>query len=221
MLLDHVLNAGPVAMALLGLSAIALAFLLERLWVQLAYPLFSRQGFSQCKQLVHDRQFEQAEQLLAGKRRGWKAAMAVLLANRHLDDDKRQQLAGNWLAAERRYLNARLKLVGLFGSIAPLLGLLGTVFGIILMFKSIAHNTGPVTPALLAEGMWAAMVTTALGLLIAIPALAASHGLEQLSQYRLHRIQDALNELNMTLQGAEEAESEQTVSPIPLAAEAA
>lgn len=196
MLLDHILNAGPVAIALLVLSILAFALLLERTWVQFSYPFFSSSGFARyCRVALHSDAFMDGEPTM-NKKHGWQAAMAMLWKNQGLKDDDRQKIAESWLENERRHLNARLRLVGLIGSIAPLLGLLGTVFGIIEMFKAIAHSTGPVTPALLAEGMWTAMVTTALGLVVAIPALAASHGLEQLSQARLQRIQDALNELN-------------------------
>ncbi|WP_461481287.1 MotA/TolQ/ExbB proton channel family protein [Porticoccus sp.] len=201
MLLDHILNAGPVAMVLLALSVLVSALLMERLWVQLSYPFFARKEFAECRRLVCHQEYSQVEKRLSGRPHGWETAIAELLKHRLLDNDTRQQMAVGWLENERRYLNARLRLVGLIGSIAPLLGLLGTVFGIIEMFKAIAHSTGPVTPALLAEGMWTAMVTTALGLVIAIPALAASHGLEQLSQARIQTIQDALNELNLVISG--------------------
>lgn len=207
MLLDHILNAGPVAILLLVLSVLAFALLVERLWVQMSYPFFVQKEFTKYCQMVRHQEFSKAEACLPGKPRvskkphGWKAAIVELLKARLLDNDLRQQISVEWLENEHRYLNTRLRLVGLIGAIAPLLGLLGTVFGIIEMFKAIAHSTGPVTPALLAEGMWTAMVTTALGLVIAIPALAASHGLEQLSQARVQKIQDILNELNLVLLG--------------------
>lgn len=213
MLFDHILNAGPVAILLLVVSVLVFALLVDRLWVQLRYPILKQKEFSQYRQILRLQGCSKAEAYLAGlpanakvsrfstESHGWKAATLVLLRNRQLENDLRQQISIEWLEGERRYLNTRLRLVGLMGAIAPLLGLLGTVFGIIEMFKAIAHSTGPVTPALLAEGMWTAMVTTALGLVIAIPALAASHGLEQLSQARLQTIQDVLNKTNLVLLG--------------------
>jgi biopolymer transport protein ExbB len=213
MLFDHILNAGPVAILLLVVSVLAFTLLVDRLWVQLRYPILKQKEFGRYRQILRLQECSKAEAYLAGlpagskvsrfstESHGWKAATLVLLRNRQLENDLRQQISIEWLEGERRYLNARLRLVGLMGAIAPLLGLLGTVFGIIEMFKAIAHSTGPVTPALLAEGMWTAMVTTALGLVIAIPALAASHGLEQLSQARLQTIQDVLNKTNLVLLG--------------------
>lgn len=69
-------------------------------------------------------------------------------------------------------LEKNINFLGTIGSIAPLLGLLGTVLGIIQAF--LAVNTGGVTdPALLAQGVSKALITTAAGMIIAIPVLMA------------------------------------------------
>lgn len=69
-------------------------------------------------------------------------------------------------------LEKNINFLGTIGSIAPLLGLLGTVLGIIEAF--LAVNTGGVTdPAMLATGVSKALITTAAGMIVAIPALIA------------------------------------------------
>ena len=69
-------------------------------------------------------------------------------------------------------LEKNLNLLGTIGNIAPLLGLLGTVLGIIESF--LAVNVGGNTdPALLAAGISKALMTTAAGMVVAIPALVA------------------------------------------------
>ncbi|MFZ3192971.1 MAG: MotA/TolQ/ExbB proton channel family protein [Moraxellaceae bacterium] len=69
-------------------------------------------------------------------------------------------------------LEKNLNLLGTIGNIAPLLGLLGTVLGIIESF--LAVNAGGTTdPALLAGGISQALITTAAGMVVAIPALVA------------------------------------------------
>lgn len=196
MILDHILTAGPVAWVLLCLSVIALTLLIERLWVHLSYPVFSQKKTTDCHALLKNNAFHAIEQLISTAKHGTGSALLALFNNRFLANDDRQEMATKWLALERNYLKSRLQLVALIGTLAPLLGLLGTVFGIINMFIAIAHNTGPVTPVLLAEGMWTAMVTTALGLIIAIPSLAASHGFDLLSQRRLQSTQAVLNQFN-------------------------
>ena len=67
-------------------------------------------------------------------------------------------------------LEHRLSYLGTIASIAPMIGLLGTVYGMILAFSIIAQG-GPPQPSQLAKGISLALVTTQIGLMIAIPAL--------------------------------------------------
>jgi biopolymer transport protein ExbB len=76
-------------------------------------------------------------------------------------------------ARELRRLNARLRPLAVVGVLAPLLGFLGTVFGMIQAFIDIALEDGLGRPELLAAGISQALVTTAAGLCVAIPAQAA------------------------------------------------
>jgi biopolymer transport protein ExbB len=63
--------------------------------------------------------------------------------------------------------------IGLIASIAPMLGLLGTVVGMVGAFDTISVTEGPVRPDALAGNISEALVTTVLGLIVAIPATAA------------------------------------------------
>ncbi len=77
-----------------------------------------------------------------------------------------------------RKIEAGLSWLGLISTIAPLLGLTGTVTGMIKAFMVIASST-TVNPSMLAEGIWEALITTAAGLLIAIPIHIGHHYLEK------------------------------------------
>jgi biopolymer transport protein ExbB len=59
------------------------------------------------------------------------------------------------------------------------MGLLGTVVGMVKAFQQVATAEGAVNPALLASGIWEALLTTVAGLVVAIPALLFHHGLSQ------------------------------------------
>ena len=75
---------------------------------------------------------------------------------------------------ENMKVEHRLSYLALIGSIAPMVGLLGTVDGMIMAFKVIANTTtGAPDPQSLAEGVATALFTTLVGLLLAIPAIAA------------------------------------------------
>ena len=89
------------------------------------------------------------------------------------------------------------------GVISPMLGLLGTVLGMILAFKAIATNAGPVNPNLVAEGLWEAMLTTAVGLAIALPSLLAAHIFTSIADRKIGIWQYHLNNLSFSYEGVD------------------
>lgn len=116
-----------------------------------------------------DRSPEQVEQdppaimtpLMAGVRAGAREKDLSLIGSRQV-----------------RELEKGLSWLGLIATIAPLLGLTGTVTGMIKAFMVIAESAA-VSPAMLAGGIWEALITTAAGLLIAIPVHIGHHYLEK------------------------------------------
>lgn len=90
---------------------------------------------------------------------------------------------GGWSAVEKAMEDAsaeqaarllrKVEFLSVIGNIAPMVGLLGTVTGMIFAFREVAESQGAARAAQLAEGIYQALVTTVAGLLIAIPALAA------------------------------------------------
>lgn len=74
---------------------------------------------------------------------------------------------------EMSRLERRISLLGTVAQIAPLLGLLGTVVGMIEVFQRIESMQGNYTASDLAGGIWTALITTAAGLTVAIPTLTA------------------------------------------------
>ncbi|MFA6029483.1 MAG: MotA/TolQ/ExbB proton channel family protein [Elusimicrobiota bacterium] len=69
-------------------------------------------------------------------------------------------------------LEERLAILGTLGSIAPFIGLFGTVLGVMRAFKDLAHATGA-GPGVVAVGISEALIATAAGLFVAIPAVVA------------------------------------------------
>ncbi|HTN77350.1 MAG TPA: MotA/TolQ/ExbB proton channel family protein, partial [Pirellulaceae bacterium] len=77
------------------------------------------------------------------------------------------------LAEQAARLFRKIEYLAVIGNIAPMLGLLGTVTGMILAFQQVANTEGSAGAADLAQGIYSALVTTVAGLTIAIPSLAA------------------------------------------------
>ena len=90
----------------------------------------------------------------------------------------------------------RLNILSLLASLSPLMGLLGTVWGLVVMFKRIAETNQAVTPALLADGFWEAMYSTMAGLVIAIPCLLVSGLLNTILEGLQNDFTRIINHLN-------------------------
>ncbi|MFH1538309.1 MAG: MotA/TolQ/ExbB proton channel family protein [bacterium] len=89
---------------------------------------------------------------------------------------------------QRRELEGGVAALGVIAQISPLMGLLGTVIGMIRAFMMIQTLGGQVEATHLAGGIWEALITTAAGLSVAIPALIFHHYFEG----RIGRIQAAI-----------------------------
>ena len=89
-----------------------------------------------------------------------------------------------------RKLEKHLSMLSILARLAPLMGLLGTVLGMISTFSEIANAQAGVNMNQLAGGIWQALITTAAGLVIAIPALFFLHHF----QSRVNAVASALSE---------------------------
>ena len=85
-----------------------------------------------------------------------------------------------------------LRTLGILGNTAPLLGLLGTITGMIKAFMVIEQAGGKVDAQALAGGIWEAMITTGVGLAVAIPLLLMLHFLEGGVERRAQRMGQCL-----------------------------
>jgi biopolymer transport protein ExbB len=79
--------------------------------------------------------------------------------------------AENIIEEEASKLYRKIEYLNVIGNIAPMLGLLGTVVGMIIAFQHLAESDGAAKPTDLAEGIYLALVTTVQGLIVALPAL--------------------------------------------------
>jgi biopolymer transport protein ExbB len=93
----------------------------------------------------------------------------------------------------------RLRVLAAISHLAPLLGLLGTVLGMVLAFAKIEGLQGAMKPADLAGGIWQALLTTVFGLVVAIPCMAAYHGFEGLADKIARRMQFVVTLLDEAL----------------------
>ncbi|WP_293947901.1 MotA/TolQ/ExbB proton channel family protein [Sneathiella sp.] len=137
---------------------------------------------------------------ISGAKERYGQLAGYLKDNQNQPKAVRDELVGVALNDLRRPYYNGIKMLRLIGMISPILGLLGTILGIIAAFKVIAVQTGPVSPALIADGLWEAMLTTAAGLIIALPALLMAHLFSSFSDRQLEGFCQELNRLSLTFE---------------------
>lgn len=100
------------------------------------------------------------------------------VANREMSQKSKEAEIMRVGSADIRYLESYLRPLEMVAMISPLTGLLGTVIGMIQAFSKLSLSGTRVDPTMLAGGIWEALLTTAGGLAVAIPALAAHYILD-------------------------------------------
>ena len=92
-------------------------------------------------------------------------------------------------------MNGYIRLLELIAMISPLLGLLGTVLGMIQSFQELEMAEGAANASVLAGGIWQALLTTAAGLLVAIPAAVGASLLSARIERAAQAIESAVGQL--------------------------
>lgn len=114
--------------------------------------------------------------------------------------EKRIALMGS---QQVREWEKNLRGLATIANVAPLLGLLGTVFGMIRAFMKIQQLGGQVDASVLSGGIWEALLTTAAGLTVAIPVLIAYHYFEGKVDNYSSQLKNSVGEYLESLSGEE------------------
>jgi len=169
-MLEIVKSGGWLMLPIIICSIISAAIILERLWTLQPGRVLPRNLTRQVWEWVSKNQLNHThiESLHHGSPLG--EILAAGLANRHRERDVIKESiedAGRQVVHDlERFLNS----LGTIAAITPLLGLLGTVIGMVKVFAAITtHGVGD--PTVLAGGISEALITTAAGLTVAIPSL--------------------------------------------------
>ena len=93
------------------------------------------------------------------------------------------------------YYSSNLNSLQVIATIAPLLGLLGTVFGMIEAFQQMEMAGKNVDPSILSGGIWEALLTTAVGLSVAIPIVVLESYFRNLIERFKNNIENAVTKI--------------------------
>jgi biopolymer transport protein ExbB len=195
---------GLLAWPLTFCSVLSLTLIVERIMFLLSVTFFSiGHNRNAIDQLVRLNQQNRSNLKQCA---GWKGkyscdAIEYFSEHEQLPKPLREEVLCLWLSQRTKRLRAHLPWLTLIAVIAPLLGLLGTVLGMIQAFQSLAAHSGPVQPSLVAEGLQQAMLTTAVGLSIAVPTLLFLHAFRVVATTISSRVEVLLNRANLMLEG--------------------
>ena len=200
--LDLIEKGGPVMFILLGFSIFAFAIIFIKL-MQFFSAALSRTN--KIEEILSKLNGRNAKKLLVEIQK-IKNPMARIIevviltkSDRRFDKESREAEISRIISIEIRNLENYLGGLEVVASISPLLGLFGTVLGMIKAFLNLEKAGSQIDPALLAGGIWEALLTTAFGLAIAIPALAAYHLFENKISNTRDKINDAVVRTNTLL----------------------
>jgi biopolymer transport protein ExbB len=197
-LMAELAHGGVGIVVIAALSVLALAVVFERLanfrLVKVAPPDLA----DEAQALWQAGAFEQLRERVDGADSSLARILAWMVAQRHLPAPALAARVAEMAAAELRLQQQKAYALNVVATVAPIVGLLGTVVGMIESFHVIAFN-GMGDPTLLAGGISKALVNTAAGLSVALPALALHHvfrnrmvGIGIALERQLNRILDGL-----------------------------
>ena len=200
--LDLISKGGPVMFILLGFSIFAFAIIFIKIIQFLSAALTKT---NKIEEVLAKLNGSNAKKLLS-EIQNIKSPLARIIEivivtkrDKRFDKESREAEISRIISLEVRTLENYLGGLEVVASISPLLGLFGTVLGMIKAFLNLEKAGSQIDPALLAGGIWEALLTTAFGLAVAIPALAAYHLFENKISNTRDKINDAVVRTNTLL----------------------
>lgn len=185
---DWFIKGGPVMYPLAALSILALAIIIERLLVLRERRFLDPADVAVVSQLLAARDFARALGYCRERQGPFATLVSTLIDNRNAPYDELREIMEDTGRHQLRQLQRGLSGLATVVSAAPLLGLLGTVLGMIQVFDAVSA-TGTGRGEYLAGGIAQALITTAAGLIIAIPTLFMHSYLETRAESLVHAIE--------------------------------
>tara|TARA_B100000900_G_scaffold412142_1_gene433314 strand:+ start:1097 stop:1723 length:627 start_codon:yes stop_codon:yes gene_type:complete len=171
------IKGGPVVYILLGLSIYVLSIIIYKLHVLYKVSFFRFDVTEESLTMWLNNSKEDAYTAISKDKHPQKEVVSFTmyhLLKNNLTQDKERYLREEVarLSQERlEYFDSNLDTLKVIAMVAPLLGLLGTVFGMIDAFQQMEMAGNNVNPSTLSGGIWEALLTTAVGLSVAIPTV--------------------------------------------------
>lgn len=199
--LNFIVDAGFVGWTIIATGIAGLALCVER-----AKTLYSAYGMdvegftNKIQTLVLSKKIDEAIVTCAQlESKPLARAYKLILEKADRDDETIFQAQDIAMAETVPFYTKRLHYLSMLANVATLLGLLGTIHGLILSFQAVAQADPATKQAMLANGIAVSMYTTALGLAVAIPAMVAFSFLTSRQNELLEQLTEKCSKLTETL----------------------
>ncbi len=172
---------GPVVIILIGMSVIAMTVVFVKLWAFAQIKINDRRTGRQALHLFRAGRVAEALALTASARNPVAQVLARTIRGqqRGIPEPRIREEVQRYGGDVLESLRSGFRTLEVVASLAPLLGLFGTVLGMIQAFQQMEAAGSQVNPAILSGGIWQALLTTAVGLAVAIPVVAILNWLER------------------------------------------
>jgi biopolymer transport protein ExbB len=201
-------RGGPLMWAILAASVAAVAVFIDRIWATRPAVVAPRSAFDALARHLEAGDVQRALQLC---REAPNVLTRVIESGlKHRDSERAvvKEAMEETGRVEIGALEAGLSTLSTIAAIAPLLGLLGTVTGMIKVFRDVAGAQNP-DIALLAHGIWEALLTTGAGLTVAIPTYVAYRFIEARIDNQARAVEEAALDVLELLHGPGDVRAEQ------------
>lgn len=203
---------GPVVVILCFMSVLALAILFLKLWQFRRLRLGDHRTSREMLRFYRSGRAGDAIALASRSRNPVAHVLALAIRGQRRNDLTESQVREEVLRVATdllETLRSYLRPLEVIASLAPLLGLFGTVLGMITAFQQLEQAGNQVNPAILSGGIWEALLTTAVGLAVAIPVVVVANWLERKVDRLAHEMQSAVTQVfTLDLAQADEASDE-------------
>lgn len=194
---DFIEQGGWVMYAILSCSIVGLAVIIEKT----LFYIYKKDNYYkfliEVKEKISNKNIDSAIQLAKKKNTIIRKIAVQYLENINSIKTRREEILYQTGSDELNKYEAKLSVLSAIAHLAPLMGLLGTVLGMIECFKKIEFLGGQANVTELAGGIWVALLTTAYGLIVAIPIVAINHYFKNLVDKKANEVQHLITELNI------------------------
>lgn len=188
---------GPIVLILLGMSVFAATIVFAKLWQFSSAGLGDKKSPIEASALFREGRIPEARKVANGGRNPVNAVLAIAIEGleRDIPEEKVREECFREASQILESLRGWMRPLEVIASLAPLLGLFGTVLGMIEAFSQLEAAGSQVDPAILSGGIWEALLTTAVGLAVAIPVVAMANYFERQIERLEHRMDVGLASL--------------------------